>query len=90
MDALVKVATTEPVTNREAHTIALGVVLELCASNNCKYFVPFSALLLPAMVKFANRTTNDEMKSRLTTVIVDFSSAILANDSYWQTSSLTE
>jgi hypothetical protein len=90
MDALVNVATTEPVTNREAYTTALGVVLELLRSNNCKYFVPFSDLLLPAMVKLANRTTNEEMKSRLATAIVDFSSAILENESYWQISSLTE
>jgi hypothetical protein len=90
MDALVKVATTEPVTNREAYATALGVVLELLATNNCKYFVPFSALLLPAMVKLANRTTNDELKSRLATAIVNFSSTILENESYWQISSLTE
>lgn len=74
--ALVRLVTTEPITNRAAYTLAIGVLLDLTSTQLVR-FLPYSNVLLPWLVKLANRTSDEDMKARLISTIVRLSSAIL-------------
>lgn len=75
--SMVCMVTTEPVRNRAAFTIIVDILLELMAKSQIDHFLQFSNVLLPRLVKLANRTSDDFTKERLVSTIVRYSSAIL-------------
>jgi hypothetical protein len=76
--ALVRLVTTEPVVNRPAYINGVDIIITLMSSDvSLQYFLPFIEIL-PWLVTFANRTSDDEIKDMVVSTIVRFSAAILA------------
>jgi hypothetical protein len=60
-----------------ASAAVIDVVLQLLESSCAFYFQPLRSCLLPLLVRTANRTTEQKIKTRIVAVIVRFSSMIL-------------
>lgn len=76
LSAFVCFVSTEPAPNRAAYTVAVGVLLDLMATQ-LNHFLQFSDLLLPWLVKMANRTSDENLNARFVSTIIRYSSAIL-------------
>jgi hypothetical protein len=76
--SLVSVVTAEPIKNRIAYGDAVDVLLELMSvPNQLHRFVPHDEKLLPWLVKFANRTSDEELKRRAAGIVVRYSTILL-------------
>lgn len=76
--SLVALVTTEPIKNRTAYGDAVDVLLELMSvPNQLHRFVPHDEKLLPWLVKFANRTSDEELKRRAAAIVVRYSTVLL-------------
>jgi hypothetical protein len=76
--SLVRLVTTEPVVNRPAFINGVDTIITLMSSDeSLQYFLPFIELL-PWLVTFANRTSDEEIKEIVVSTILRFSTAILA------------
>jgi hypothetical protein len=78
LDALVRLITTEEVTNLDAFVGGIDTCLALLENNdNVRYFLPYPDLL-PVLVALANTTAPDEeLKKKLVSAIIRLSSALL-------------
>lgn len=76
--SLVRLVTTEPVVNRPAFINGIDTIITLMSSNlGLQYFLPFIEIL-PWLVTFANRTSDEEIKEIVVSTILRFSTALLA------------
>jgi hypothetical protein len=76
--SLVALVTAEPIKNRIAYGDAVDVLLELMSvPNQLHRFVAHDEKLLPWLVKFANRTSDEELKRRAAGIVVRYSTVLL-------------
>jgi len=77
ISCVARMATKETVTNRVVYINAVTIVLDLMSSDgNIRRFTKHSELL-PFLVKFANRTSDEDLKKRVIATIIRFSSSLL-------------
>jgi hypothetical protein len=76
--SLVRLVTTEPVANRPAFINGVDTIITLMSSSvGLPYFLPFIEIL-PWLVTFANRTSDEEIKEIVVSTVLRFSTALLA------------
>ncbi|KAL7569889.1 hypothetical protein ACA910_008556 [Epithemia clementina (nom. ined.)] len=77
ISAIVDLVTREPIENRSAYINGVHIMIALMSDDsNMKTFLPFKRLL-PWLIELANRTSDDDMKQQLVSVIIRFTVAKL-------------
>jgi len=81
LSCLARLVTNESITNRTAYINAVVILLDLMVNKETgqipEEFEKFKRVLIPWLIKFANRTSNEDLKKRVVEAIIRFSSSLL-------------